>query len=200
MSLPALSGMANNIRINGTEAPSSLPAAPVLPETWQPRFAAPPASSSGAGDSSKSMLFSSLRCVGEGCGGHCRDGVAERVSEVAVRLMSFHGEILSCVSCHSIGRSVMCLMSLHGEICHVFHVIPWGDLSCVSCHSMVRSVVSHVIPWGDLSRISCHSMGRSVSFHYMGRSVMFHSMERSAVMCVMSFHGEICHASHVIPW
>ena len=131
MSLPALSGTASNIRINSTEAPSSLPAAPVLPETWQPRFAAPPASSSGAGDSSKSMLFSSLRCVGEGCGGHCRDGVAQRMFQM-----------WPCVSCHSMARS-----------CHVSHVIPWGDLSCVSCHSMGRSIMCFMSFHGEICLI-----------------------------------------------
>ena len=260
MSLPALSGMANNIRINSAEAPSSLRAAPVLPETWQPRFAAPPASSSGAGDSSKSMLFSSLRCVGDGCCGRCRDAVAERMfqtwpcvschsmerSAVAC-FMAFHGEILSCVSCHSLGRSVMCLVSFHGEICHVScqsmgrsvtcrifhgeiclmsfhgeicrvsfhgeicchvcHVIPWGDMSYSSCHFMGRYVVSYVVPWGDLSYVSCHSVERSavmclvILWRDLLSCVLCHSMGRS-VMCLMSFYGEINvrYVSYVIPW
>ena len=101
---------------------------------------------------------------------------------------------LSRISCHSMGRSVsfhymgrsvvfhsmersavLCVMSFHGEICHILCVILWGDL-CQICH------VSYVISWGDLSYVSCHSV------------------ERSAVMCLVSFHGEICHKSHVILW
>ena len=109
---------------------------------------------------------------------------------MAVRRMSFHGEILSCISCHSMGRSVMCLMSFHGEICHVFHVIPWGDLS----HLITWGDLSCFIPWRDL--LSCHSMGRSVIFFVS----FYGEIYVRYVMCLMSFHGEICHKSHVILW
>ena len=70
-------------------------------------------------------------------------------------LMSFHGEIYRkshvilwgdqcqiCVSCHSMGSSVMCIVILWEilcQICHVSHALPWGDLSCASCHFMGRS-------------------------------------------------------------
>ena len=104
--------------------------------------------------------------------------------------MSFHGEILSCVSCHSMGRSVMCLMSFHGEICHVFHVIPWGDLS----HLITWGDLSCFIPWRDL--LSCHSMGRSVIFFVS----FYGEIYVRYVMCLMSFHGEIYRKSHVILW
>ena len=99
-----------------------------------------------------------------------------------MHLMSFHGEIC-LISLHG----EICCVSFHGEICcHVCHVIPWGDLSYSLCHFMGRSMsdMSCVlcVSWGDLSYVSCHSV------------------ERSAVMCLVSFHGEICHKSHVILW
>ena len=121
--------------------------------------------------------------------------------------MSFHGEILSCVSCHSMGRSVSfdymgrsvvfhsmersAVMSFHGEICHILCVILWGEIyvryvMCLMSFHVEIYRKSHVILWGDQCQIcvSCHSMG-------------------SSVMCIVILWEilcQICHVSHALPW
>ena len=65
-SLPVLGAVPGRLNINNNSegAPLSLPTVSVQTSHWQPRFTLPAAAASSAGDTSKTVLFSSLRLVG----------------------------------------------------------------------------------------------------------------------------------------